>query len=60
MSDWWYNYGHYVVFGIMGLFMVLAVLAFIASGFRYSRLMNDCIRDGHQEYECVGILSDRR
>ena len=42
------------------VFIIYAVAAGIpGSEARHERLMQECMADGHKEYECVGLLKGR-
>lgn len=44
------------VFGFFFIIAFLAILVFIVNQFFYGqRLLNECVADGHKEYECVAM-----
>ena len=46
--------------GLFAMLVVATVFAVATDGHQRSRLMEACLADGHQEYECVGILRGGR
>lgn len=54
-DDWFFDYGHYVIFGLIGLVMV----GILVSAYHNSRVKRkfiaDCEADGKKNYECQAM-----
>lgn len=46
---------------VLSLFLLLAIPFALYYSFKHdARLMEECIADGHKEYECEGILTGNK
>lgn len=55
MGDWIYENLGWCILLLLSAFLCFLSVAF----FRERDLMRDCMKDGHKEYECVGVIRGR-